>query len=110
MVDAHRPVGPALLPSRGPARFAVHLSWPPSFQYFLQDCLLVLGLPYGPQAREALARSYPGLFGHGYELTLRGYRRWLVRQGLTDSGEAFTRYMDGRYQRWVTTSHLWPAR
>ena len=74
---------------------------PPTFIHFLNDTLLVLGLPYGPQARERLAEAYPALFGRAYGLTLRGYERWLIQQNTPDGLEAFARYMDGRYRRWV---------
>jgi hypothetical protein len=63
--------------------------------------LLVLALPYGPQARELMARSYPRLFGNSYELTLRGYEQWLARVNQLDSLDAFTEYMDPRYRRWI---------
>jgi hypothetical protein len=82
----------------------LYASRPPSFRHFLHDSLLASGLPYGPQAREQLARAYPDLFGNAYSSTLRGYERWLARQGARDSLEAFAGYMDGRYRRWATDS------
>ena len=77
-----------------------HTSPPPTFWYFLQDALLMLGLPYGPQARERLASEHPELFGRSYS-TLRGYERWVARNGGSDTLEAFARFMDKRYKRWV---------
>lgn len=75
-------------------------SSPPSFRFFLQDALFALGLPYGPQARERIARQHPELFGHSNS-TLRGYERWLARGGVADTGDAFARFMEERYQRWL---------
>ena len=85
-------------------RFGAHHSLPPTFGHFLEDWLLVAGLPYGPQAREAMAQTFPALFGRAYRHTVRGYERWLARAGLEDSCETFTRFMDQRYRRWVTTA------
>jgi hypothetical protein len=80
---------------------ALHTSRPPTFWYFLQDALLLLGLPYGPQARERLASEHPDLFGRSLS-TLRGYERWVARNGGSDTLEAFARFMDERYKRWVS--------
>ena len=79
---------------------ALYSSRPPSFRYFLQDFLVVLAIPYGPQARERLSRAYPDLFGQS-DSTLRGYARWLVRTGSGDTLEAFAQFMDERYKRWI---------
>jgi hypothetical protein len=78
----------------------LYASRPPTFWHFLEDALLVLGLPYGPQAREHLARTFPELFGHSGS-TLRGYQRWLARTGRADTREGFARFMDQRYRRWI---------
>jgi hypothetical protein len=83
-----------------PARLSPFSSRPPEFWFFLQDALLVLGLPYGPQARERIARAHPDLFGHS-ESTLRGYDRWLARAQVDDACESFAQYMDERYKRWI---------
>jgi hypothetical protein len=82
------------------SHLSLHSSRPPTFWYFLQDALLLLGLPYGPQARERLASEHPDLFGRSFA-TLRGYERWVERNGGNDTLEAFAQYMDGRYKRWV---------
>ena len=76
---------------------------PVSFRGFLRDALIALGLPYGPQARQALARALPDLFGHS-GVTLSGYRRWLVRTRRADDADSFAVYMEARYQRWRAAS------
>jgi hypothetical protein len=86
-----------------PVPISLHPARPPSFWFFLQDSLLVLGLPYSPQARERIARAHPELFGHSNS-TLRGYERWLARSSLGDTCESFTRYMEGRYKRWLAAA------
>ena len=88
-----------LPPSASP--LALYSSRPPSFWYFLQDSLVVLGLPYGPQAREQLAAAHPELFGRSRS-TLRGYERWIVRTEGGDTCEAFAQFMDERYRRWIS--------
>ncbi|MDQ6670061.1 MAG: hypothetical protein M3069_04835 [Chloroflexota bacterium] len=75
-------------------------SRPPGFRFFLQDALVALGLPYGPQARESIAQAYPQLFGRSAS-TLRGYERWLTRSRADDTCESFAMFMDERYRRWV---------
>jgi hypothetical protein len=84
-----------------PAPITLYASRPPSFRYFLQDALLVLGLPYGPQARERIAQAHPELFGHSHS-TLRGYERWLARGNFGDTVESFAHYMGERYKRWLS--------
>ena len=79
---------------------SLYASRPPSFWHFVHDALLLLGLPYGPQAREQLARAHPDLFGRSSS-TLRGYERWLARSGTSDTLEAFASFMDTRYRRWI---------
>jgi hypothetical protein len=83
-----------------PRPLSRYASRPPTFWHFVQDALVALGLPYGPQVRERLAGAHPDLFGHSSS-TLRGYERWLARTGGNDSLEAFARFMDERYRRWV---------
>ncbi len=83
------------------ASLSLYASRPPSFWHFLHDALVLLGLPYGPQARERLAQAHPDLFGRSCS-TLRGYERWLARSGTIDSLEAFSRFMDQRYRRWIS--------
>jgi len=78
-------------------------SRPASFRFFLQDSLVALGLPYGPQARERIAQAYPELFGHSAS-TLRGYERWLARNHAGDTGESFASFMEGRYTRWLSNA------
>jgi len=78
---------------------------PATFRYLLQDALIVLGLPYGPQAREELARALPDLFGRS-RVTLRGYQRWLARNAAVDTLERFADFMERRYQRWLSASAL----
>ncbi len=76
---------------------------PATFHYLLQDALVVLGLPYGPQAREQLARALPALFGQS-NVTLSGYQRWLARNAAVDTLERFSEFMETRYQRWRLAS------
>jgi hypothetical protein len=57
------------------------------------------GLAYGPVGREAFARAHPWLFGRAYEVTLRGYERWLARGHLLDDLETFAAYLTGRFER-----------
>jgi hypothetical protein len=78
----------------------MYSSRPPTFWHFLEDALVLLGLPYGPQARERLAAAHPDLFGLS-AATLRGYESWRARSGLSDTREAFAHFMDARYRRWV---------
>jgi hypothetical protein len=78
---------------------------PATFRYLLQDALIVLGLPYGPQAREELARALPDLFGRS-RVTLRGYQRWLGRNATVDTLERFAEFMETRYQRWLSSYAL----
>jgi hypothetical protein len=78
-------------------------SFPPSFRLFVHDSLLAMGLPYGPQAREQMALTYPDLFGYSRS-TLRGYERWLGRTASSDTVDAFTRFMDTRYRRWLANA------
>jgi len=73
---------------------------PATFRYLLQDALVTLGLPYGPQVREELARALPELFGRS-RVTLRGYQRWLARNAAADTLERFAEFMEVRYQRWL---------
>lgn len=90
-----------MLPSAPtPAPVLLYASRPPTFLRFLSDGLVVLGLPYGPQARERLARAYPDLFGRS-GATLRGYERWLLRTARRDTLETFAHFMDERYRRWL---------
>jgi len=77
----------------------VFASPPATFRYLLQDALVILGLPYGPQAREELARALPDLFGRS-PVTLSGYQRWLARNAMVDTLERFAEFMETRYQRW----------
>jgi hypothetical protein len=83
-----------------PTPISLYASRPPSFRFFLQDSLVVFGMPYGPQARERMAQAHPELFGHSSS-TLRGYERWLARTSSPDTSESFAQFMDERYKRWV---------
>jgi hypothetical protein len=76
---------------------------PATFRYLLQDALVVLGLPYGPQVREELARALPDLFGRS-RVTLTGYQRWLARNAALDTLERFSEFMETRYQCWLSAS------
>jgi hypothetical protein len=82
------------------APLSLYSSRPPSFRHFVHDALVLLGLPYGPQARERLAQAHPDLFGRSSS-TLRGYERWLAHSGTSDTLEAFAHFMDRRYRRWI---------
>ena len=73
---------------------------PISFRFLLSDALVLLGLPYGPQARQQLAQALPDLFGRS-AATLSGYPRWLARNSRSDSIDNFADYMETRYQRWI---------
>src|ERR1044072_8343464 len=59
----------------------------------------ISGVPYDPRGRETFARAHPSLFGTAYEVTLRGYERWLVRANVMDDIDAFGAYLAGRFQR-----------
>lgn len=76
---------------------------PISFRFLVSDALLLLGLPYGPQAREQLAQALPALFGRS-GATLSGYRRWLARNARQDTLDNFADFMEARYQRWLLTT------
>lgn len=83
-----------------PAIITLYASRPPSFRFFLQDSLIALGLPYGPQAREQVANAHPDLFGRS-KSTLRGYEHWLTRANVPDTSDSFAQFMDERYRRWL---------
>lgn len=57
------------------------------------------GLVYGPPSREAFARAHPLLCGRAYEVTLRGYERWLARTDSLDDLDTFGAYLAGRFER-----------
>ena len=61
--------------------------------------LAARGLSYSADSREAFARANPAMCGHAYELTLRGYQRWLVRTSLKDEFDSFARYLSARFDR-----------
>ena len=63
--------------------------------------LAAAGSTYGNAAREGFARAHPTLFGAAYEVTLRGYERWRMRHGVSDSELAFARYLAPRHERWL---------
>lgn len=69
------------------------------FISYARNWLDSAGLSYHRQAREALARAHPRLFGRSYEVALRGYERWLAREAAADSLEAFARFVSPRFQR-----------
>ena len=73
---------------------------PATFRFLVQDALVTLGLPYGPQLREELAHALPDLFGRS-TVTLGGYQRWLARAAAVDTLERFAEFMETRYQRWL---------
>jgi hypothetical protein len=58
---------------------------------------------YGQAARTDFVRAHPVLFGHAYEIALRGYERWHRRHGLCDSSETFARYVTPRHDRWLNS-------
>ncbi|GAC1318346.1 MAG: hypothetical protein NVSMB2_13070 [Chloroflexota bacterium] len=82
-----------------PATPFLYASRPPSFRYFLEDALIALGLPYGPQARARLAAAVPELFGRS-SATLIGYERRLEVSKRLDTLEEFSTFMAPRYRRW----------
>jgi hypothetical protein len=70
----------------------------------VQLWLAATGLSYGVEAREAFIRAHPTLFGHAYELALRGYERWRRWQRRSDNVEDFAAYITPRHQRWMAES------
>src|SRR5260370_33495929 len=66
--------------------------------------LSATGVPFGSSAREAFIRAHPDLFGHAYEVTMNGYKRWLIRHHLADATEAFARYIATHHERWLIAS------
>ena len=63
--------------------------------------LAASGLTYDQCARVAFARAHPVLFGGAYHVTLAGYERWLARDALLDSVDAFGAYLERRFERWT---------
>ena len=76
---------------------------PEMFRYLLRDALVLMGLPYGPQARQQLAHTLPDLFGRS-NVTLSGYEHWLARNAKLDTVGTFAEFMEPRYQRWLRGS------
>jgi hypothetical protein len=63
--------------------------------------LAATGMTYGAVAREVFVRAHPTLFGHAYQVTLRGYEHWRRRHQVTDTLDGFARYIARRHQRWI---------
>jgi hypothetical protein len=82
-----------------PASPFLYASRPPTFRYFLEDALVALGLPYGPQARARLAAALPELFGRS-SAALIGYERRLEVSQRPDTLDEFSAFMAPRYRRW----------
>ena len=61
---------------------------------------------YNPSAREAFARAHPTLFGHAYQVTLRGFERWQMRHRGSDTVDGFAHYIAGRHERWLASHGL----
>lgn len=61
-------------------------------------------ITYSPAAREAFVRRHPVLFGHAYEVTLRGYENWLLRHRFVDNLERFATFAALRHERWLAAS------
>ncbi len=86
---------------------AAYRPWSPaaqSFAEFYRRWLAPRGLTHGPESRSRLVQSHPALFGRTGELALQGYQRWLEREHLPDTIEAFARYVEPRYRRWLAGS------
>lgn len=64
-------------------------------------------LAYDAAAREVFVRAHPLLFGHAYELTVRGFERWRSRHRVNDTVDGFARYIARRHQGWLD-SHGYP--
>jgi hypothetical protein len=58
-----------------------------------------MGLSYSANSREAFARAHPELCGQAYDVMLRGYERWLIRQSVPDQIESFASYLSNRFNR-----------
>ena len=74
---------------------------PTAFSDYCERWLAASGLGYGRGSREAFARAHPFLFGRMYEVSLRGYERWLVRHNALDNLDAFSTYLEKRFQQLV---------
>ena len=61
---------------------------------------------YDRSAREAFARAHPPLFGHAYEVTLRGFERWQMRHRGSDTVDGFAHYIASRHERWLASHGL----
>src|SRR5437899_2909852 len=66
--------------------------------------LAATAVAYEPCAREAFVRAHPALFGRAYEVTLRGFLRWRMHHGVTDTIDGFAKYIANRHERWLTAS------
>jgi hypothetical protein len=72
---------------------------PTTFVDYCRGWLDAAGLCYGRLGREAFVRAHPYLFGRAYEVSLRGYERWLVRHNALDNLDTFAAYLTVRFQR-----------
>jgi hypothetical protein len=64
------------------------------------------GLTYCTNSREAFARAHPALCGRAYEVTLRGYQRWLVRSSVQDELDNWATYLSARFDRALIAARL----
>jgi hypothetical protein len=71
---------------------------PMAFSDYCERWLTEAGLCYGRGSREAFVRAHPCLFGRAYEVSLRGYERWLLRCNARDDLGAFATYLTLRFQ------------
>ena len=58
------------------------------------------GLVHGAAVLRSVVSRFPAFFGRDGDLFLRGYRRWLERQGSADTEEAFAEYCEHRFHIW----------
>jgi len=68
--------------------------------------LAASGVVYNRSAREAFARAHPTLFGHAYQVTLRGFERWQMRHRGSDTVDGFAHYIASRHERWLASHGL----
>src|SRR5205823_875472 len=90
------PTGHSLMTREASHAHAIHRS-----AQHVHVWLSASGLTYGAVARESFVRAHPHLFGRAYALTLHGFERWIKRHAITDSVEAFARFIARRHQRWM---------
>lgn len=70
------------------------------FATFYAGWLKQRSLKHGAVALEEIVSSFPAFFGRDGWLFLRGYRRWVEREGRLDTEDSFADYCEPRCRVW----------